>query len=102
MGRSVLSDNMTRADIASLIQKGMGLSKSECYQLVDSIVEVVTDALDAGEMVKISGFGTFTVREKSSRIGRNPKTGQVAEISARRVLSFKASQKMRDKIAAAG
>lgn len=93
---------LTRADLSDAIHNGIGLSRSECYDLVDSILDRMSDALASGDTVKISGFGTFLVREKGGRIGRNPKTGVEVPIEPRRVLTFKASQKMRDRIIAAG
>jgi integration host factor subunit alpha len=96
------SGTLTRADLSDAIHDGIGLSRSECYALTDSILEHVAAALTKGEQVKISGFGTFIVRDKGPRIGRNPKTGESVPIPARRSLSFRASQKMRDLIAKAG
>ena len=93
---------LTRADLSDAIHNGIGLARSECYDLVDSILDRMSDALASGDTVKISGFGTFLVREKGGRIGRNPKTGVEVPIEPRRVLTFKASQKMRDRIIAAG
>ncbi len=93
---------LTRADITDAIHNGIGLSKAECYELTDSILSEVADALATGDHVKISGFGTFQVRQKNARIGRNPKTGEEVPIAPRQVLTFRASQKMRDRIVAAG
>lgn len=67
--------------------------------MVESILSHISDALNAGENVKISGFGTFVLRDKTQRIGRNPKTGVEVPIEPRRVLTFRASQSMRDRIA---
>ena len=93
---------LTRADLSDAIHNGIGLSRSECYDLVDSILNRMSDSLASGDTVKISGFGTFQVREKAGRMGRNPKTGVEVPIAPRRVLTFRASQKMRDNIIAAG
>jgi integration host factor subunit alpha len=93
---------LTRSDLSDAIHNGIGLSRAECYALVDSILDEVSDALADGESVKISGFGTFQIRQKSGRMGRNPKTGVEVPIAPRRVLTFKASQKMRDRIVSAG
>ena len=93
---------LTRADISDAVHDGIGLSRAECYGLVDSIIDTMSDAIVKGEDVKISGFGTFVVRDKAARIGRNPKTGVEVPIGPRRVLTFRASQKMRDTIIAAG
>ncbi len=96
------NSTLTRADLSDAIHNGIGLSRSECYELVDSILDQVSNALAEGEMVKISGFGTFQIRQKNGRMGRNPKTGVEVPIAPRRVLTFRASQKMRDRIVAAG
>ncbi len=93
---------LTRADLSAAIQDGIGLSRSDCYELVDAIIDSMSDAIVADEAVKISGFGTFQVRQKNGRIGRNPKTGVEVPIAPRKVLTFKASQKMRDRIIAGG
>jgi integration host factor subunit alpha len=93
---------LTRSELSGSIHSGIGLSRSECYQLVDSIIDCIGEALSEGDMVKISGFGTFQVREKAARMGRNPKSGVLIPIPARRVLTFRASQKMRDTINSEG
>lgn len=90
---------LTRADLAETLNRNIGLSRSESAQMVESILGHLTEALAAGENVKISGFGTFVLRDKSQRIGRNPKTGVEVPIEPRRVLTFRASQSMRDRIA---
>lgn len=93
---------LTRADLAETLNRHIGLSRAESAQMVESILNHMSDALAAGENVKISGFGTFVLRDKSQRIGRNPKTGVEVPIEPRRVLTFRASQSMRDRIADAG
>lgn len=93
---------LTRANLSDAIYDGIGLSKSECYDLVDAVIDGISDAMARGEDVKISGFGTFQIKQKNARVGRNPKTGVEVEIAPRRVLTFRASQKMRDKIISAG
>ncbi len=90
---------LTRANLSDAIHDGIGLSRTECYALTDSILDHVSNALARGEQVKISGFGTFQARDKGARMGRNPKTGEQVPIPAHRSLSFRASQKMRDRIA---
>ncbi len=90
---------LTRADLSEAIHDGIGLSRTECYTLTDSILDHISDALAKGEQVKISGFGTFQTRDKTERMGRNPKTGEAVPIPAHRSLSFRPSQKMRDRIA---
>jgi integration host factor subunit alpha len=89
---------LTRADIAETINRQIGLSRADAGAMIESILGHMTDALMAGENVKISGFGTFVLRDKGQRIGRNPKTGIEVPITPRRVLTFRASQGMRQKV----
>ena len=99
-GRMTLADGtLTRADIAASIHRNIGLSRNESARLVESILDHMTAALAAGQNVKISSFGTFVLRDKGERIGRNPKTGVEVPISPRRVLTFRASQSMRGAVA---
>jgi integration host factor subunit alpha len=84
---------ITRADIAEILQSKTGLSKAESYKMVDLFFEEIRDSLIRGEEVKIAGFGTFKILNKSARMGRNPKTGEPAEISARKRASFRPSKK---------
>jgi len=93
---------LTRADLAELLHQQIGLSRAQCAALVERVLEHMCKALDGGENVKISGFGTFVLRDKAERIGRNPKSGVEVPIAPRRVLTFRASQSMRDRIARAG
>lgn len=90
---------LTRADLAESLHKNVGLSKAESSKLVESILDHMTDALAKGENVKISGFGSFLLRDKGARVGRNPKTGVEVPIAPRRVLTFRASQMMRERVA---
>ncbi|MEG3641349.1 integration host factor subunit alpha [Magnetococcus sp. PR-3] len=83
---------MTKADIVQTVYQRLGLSKKESADIVESVFELIRNQLESGDPVKISGFGNFTMREKNPRQGRNPKTGEEVEISARRVVTFKASQ----------
>ena len=92
---------LTRADLAETINRKMGLSRAESLEMVESILGKMSDALEAGENVKISGFGTFVLRDKRERIGRNPKTGVEVPITPRRVMTFRASQILKEKIAKA-
>ncbi len=92
---------LTRADLAESLHQEVGLSRSDSADVVEQILVEMCDALSRGENVKISGFGTFVLRDKGERIGRNPKTGVEVPIAPRRVLTFRASQTMRDRIAAA-
>jgi len=90
--------SVTKADIVERIYKEAGFSKKEAADLVDLIFKVIKDTLARGEKVKISGFGNFSIRDKATRVGRNPQTGSAMNISARRVLTFKPSQILRDDI----
>ncbi len=89
---------LTRANLAESLHKQVGLSKAESSKLVESILEHMCDALAKGQNVKISGFGSFLLRDKGQRIGRNPKTGVEVPIAPRRVLTFRPSQTMRTRI----
>jgi len=82
---------MTKADIVETIYERVGFSKKESAELVETIFEVIKEALVRGEKVKFSGFGNFIVREKNARKGRNPQTGEEIQLAARRVLTFKPS-----------
>ena len=89
---------LTRADLAEALHHQVGLSRADSSKLVEDILDHMCEALSKGENVKISGFGTFVLRDKGERIGRNPKTGVEVPIAPRRVLTFRASQMMRDRI----
>ena len=89
---------LTKADMAELLFDQVGLNKREAKDLIDSFFETISASLDSGVDVKISGFGNFQLREKSARPGRNPKTGELVPISARRLVTFNASQKLKDKV----
>jgi integration host factor subunit alpha len=91
--------SLTRADLSEAMHNQIGLSRAECSHLVESILDHMSDALTNGEPVKISGFGTFMLRDKLARVGRNPKTGVEVPIAPRRVLTFRASPQMRSKVA---
>ena len=90
---------ITRVDLSEAIHEKVGLSRNESAELVESVLKHISDALADGHEVKISSFGTFGIRDKAARIGRNPKTKEEAEIPPRRVLSFRPSQLMKDKVA---
>jgi integration host factor subunit alpha len=94
------TDTLTRAAIADAIHRQLGLSRAESLTMVEAILRHVCDSLSPGQNVKISGFGTFLLRDKGQRVGRNPKTGVEVPITPRRVLTFRASQMLKDKIAA--
>ena len=89
---------LTRADLADAINRKMDLSRAESLGLVESILGHMSDALANGENVKISGFGTFLLRDKAQRIGRNPKTGVEVPITPRRVMTFRASQLLKERV----
>ena len=90
---------LTRMDLSEAVFREVGLSRNESAQLVESVLRYMSDALVAGEQVKISSFGTFSVRSKKQRMGRNPKTGEEVPISPRRVLSFRPSHLMKERVA---
>lgn len=90
---------LTRMDLSEAVFREVGLSRNESAQLVECILEEMSDALVRGEQVKISSFGTFSVRSKSARVGRNPKTGEEVPINPRRVLTFRPSHLMKDRVA---
>lgn len=95
-----MGKTLTRMDLCDAVHREVGLSRNESAELVESVLDLVSDSLVAGETVKISSFGTFSVRDKAARVGRNPKTGEEVPIHPRRVLSFRPSHLMRDRIAA--
>jgi integration host factor subunit alpha len=89
---------LTRADLCEAVFREVGLSRTECAELVEAILGEICDSLVDGENVKLSSFGTFTVRQKGGRIGRNPKTGQEVPITPRRVLVFRPSHVLRQRV----
>ncbi|TAL22607.1 MAG: integration host factor subunit alpha [Nitrospirae bacterium] len=86
---------MTKADLADAIFEKVGLSKKEAQDIIEIIFETLKQTFKEGESVKVSGFGTFHVRKKAARRGRNPKTGEDLEISPRKVITFRASNKLK-------
>ena len=97
----VMTDKtLTRMDLADAVHSQVGLSRNDSSDLVESVLTHVSDSLVRGDSVKISSFGTFSVREKAARIGRNPKTGEEVPIHPRRVLTFRPSHLMKDRVAA--
>jgi integration host factor subunit alpha len=90
---------LTRADLADLVHQEIGLSRSDSADIVEGILRHMCESLSEGQNVKISGFGSFILRDKGERVGRNPKTGVEVPIAPRRVLTFRASQIMRERIA---
>ncbi|PJK29611.1 integration host factor subunit alpha [Minwuia thermotolerans] len=89
---------VTRAQLAEAVYQQVGLSRNESAELVESILQEVSDSLSEGDTVKISSFGSFQVRQKGGRVGRNPKTGEEVPIDPRRVLVFRASHVLKDAI----
>ena len=85
------SKTLTRADLTEAVFKAVGLSRNESAQMVEDMLEEICSALSEGQSVKLSSFGTFAVRQKSERVGRNPKTGDEVPIAPRRVLVFRPS-----------
>jgi integration host factor subunit alpha len=93
-GRSV-----TRVDLIDAVYRTVGLSRAESARLVELVLKEITECLERGETVKLSAFGSFVVRSKGPRMGRNPKTGVVAPIAARRMMVFKPSDVLRERVA---
>jgi integration host factor subunit alpha len=93
------SKTLTRMDLSESVFREVGLSRNESADLVESVLDSISDALVNGENVKISSFGTFSIRDKTERIGRNPKTGEEVPIRPRRVLTFRPSHLMKDRVA---
>lgn len=93
-----MSKTITRADLSEAVYQEVGLSRNESAQLVEVILEEVAGALVGGQNVKLSSFGSFLLRDKNGRVGRNPKTGEEVPIDPRRVLVFRPSQLMRDRV----
>lgn len=89
---------LTKADMAEKLYEEVGLNKREAKEFVDAFFDVLRDALHQGRQVKLSGFGNFDLRRKNERPGRNPKTGEVIPIAARRVVTFHASQKLKSMV----
>ena len=90
--------SLTKANIVDQIHEDLGISKKEAADLVDLVFKVMKDTLGKGEKIKISGFGNFIIRDKSTRLGRNPQTGESMNITARRVLTFRPSQILKEDI----
>ena len=97
-GGKMSSRTITRADLAESIYKQVGLSRNESASLVEEVLDEIAQALVKGETVKISSFGSFSIRKKAERIGRNPKTGVEVPITPRKVLVFRASHVLKDRM----
>jgi integration host factor subunit alpha len=96
--RSMGSKTLTRADLAEALVEKVGLPRNESQELVELVLREISNALVNGETVKLSSFGSFGIREKGERIGRNPKTGEEVPITPRRVLVFRPSNIMKERI----
>ncbi|MEX0970643.1 MAG: integration host factor subunit alpha [Paracoccaceae bacterium] len=92
------SSTLTRMDLCEAVFREVGLSRNDSASLVESVLDHMSDALASGETVKISSFGTFSVRSKNARVGRNPKTGEEVPIAPRRVLTFRPSHLMKERV----
>lgn len=95
---SLEPSSLTKAQLADLLYESIGLSKRESKDIVDAFFELISNSLIEGNEVKISGFGNFQVRTKAARPGRNPRTGQVIPIERRRVVTFHASNKLKEQV----
>lgn len=93
-----MTKTLTRADLSEAVHSEIGLSRADSAHLVEQVLDTISETLVTGRNVKISSFGTFVLRQKGERVGRNPKTGQEVPIEPRRVLTFRPSQLMRDRI----
>lgn len=94
-----MSENtLTRANLAEAVYQEVGLSRKNAVDMVEQLLDTMSDTLEKGDSIKISGFGNFTVRQKRERVGRNPKTGKEVPITARRVLIFRASHLLKDAV----
>ncbi len=89
---------VTRADLADALRQNLGLARSECAQLLEGVLNEISDCLARDEPVKLAGFGSFLVRHKKERMGRNPKTGEAVPISPRKVILFRPSQNLKQRI----
>src|SRR3954466_5978531 len=92
---SMKGARVTRADLCEAVHEQVGLTRQDCSELVERVLELMCVALERGEQVTLPGFGVFQVRAKRARMGRNPKTGEPAAIEPRRVIGFRASQVMK-------
>ena len=90
---------MTKADFVEMLFNRMGINKRDAKDMVDAFFDEIRTALESGRTVKLSGFGNFQLRDKAQRPGRNPKTGEEIAITARRVVTFHASQKLKEAVA---
>lgn len=94
-----MKETVTRAHLAETLHSKVGLSRTESTEIVDSVLNHISDSLVAGDDVQLSSFGRFSLRDKTERIGRNPKTGEEVPITKRRVVTFRPSAIMKDSVA---
>jgi integration host factor subunit alpha len=94
----MVGNTLTRSDLSEAVYREIGLSRNESAEMVETVLARIADSLVKGENVKISSFGTFAVRDKGARMGRNPKTGEEVLIDPRRVLVFRPSHIMKDRV----
>src|SRR5690242_1447714 len=102
LGQAMTGKTITRADLCEAVYQKVGLSRTESSSLVELVLKEITDCLERGETVKLSSFGSFVVRNKGQRVGRNPKTGKEVPISPRRVMVFKPSAILKHRINSVG
>jgi integration host factor subunit alpha len=93
-----MKESTTKNDLVESLSRELDFSKKEVQEVVDALFETIREGLEKGNTIKLPGFGNFTVRSKNARVGRNPKTGEEIEITARQVLSFKPSTILRDRV----
>ena len=98
LGTAMSTNTMTRADLAEAVHREIGLPRQESGELVEAVLDMISDTLVDGKQVKLSSFGSFVLRDKNGRVGRNPKTGEEVPIDPRRVLVFKPSQVLKERI----
>jgi integration host factor subunit alpha len=98
-GMEMGEKTLTRMDLSEAIVRNVGLSRNESADMVETVLNYMSDALVEGDQVKISSFGTFSIRDKAARVGRNPKTGEEVPISPRRVLTFRPSHLLKERVA---
>jgi integration host factor subunit alpha len=97
-GKNMSTKTLTRADLSEAVYQEVGLSRNESADLVEAVLDEISQNLISGDNVKISSFGSFILRDKGGRIGRNPKTGEEVPIEPRRVLVFRPSQVLKDRV----
>jgi len=102
VGGVMKAKTVTRADLTDALHLNVGLTRQDCAHLVERTLDLIAEAMENGQSVKLSGFGVFQVRAKRERMGRNPKTGTPAAIAPRRVIGFRASQVLKARIEQAG